>query len=153
MFRKILIPTDGSAVARKAVNGGVAFAKAIDAAVVAYCATEPIERIYYAEGSGARPATVKALERRYVEQAAALPRRDREEGARRRRHLRDGHHAARYALPGDPGRGSKPQMRRDLHVVAWPRRHRVADSGQRYPEGARAFERSGHRLPVTRAMR
>jgi len=69
MFRKILIPTDGSAVARKAVNGGVAFAKAIDAAVVAYCATEPIERIYYAEGSGARPATVKALERRYVEQA------------------------------------------------------------------------------------
>ena len=151
MFRKILIPTDGSAVARKAVNGGVAFAKAIDAAVVAYCATEPIERIYYAEGSGARPATVKALERRYVEQAQRYLDEIAKKARAGGRHLRDGHHAARHAVPGDPGRGAKPQMRRDLHVVAWPRRHRVADSGQRYPEGARAFERSGHRLPVTRA--
>jgi nucleotide-binding universal stress UspA family protein len=45
-FSRILIPTDGSALARKGIKSGVAFAKALGAQVVGYHAVEPIERIY-----------------------------------------------------------------------------------------------------------
>ena len=62
MFQRILIPTDGSAVACKAVNAGIAFAKETGARVIAYHALESIERIYLAK-PGSRPLTVKPLEK------------------------------------------------------------------------------------------
>jgi hypothetical protein len=40
MFERILIPTDGSAVARKAIKAGIAYAKEINAPVVGYYAVE-----------------------------------------------------------------------------------------------------------------
>jgi nucleotide-binding universal stress UspA family protein len=40
VFRNILIPTDGSAIAGKAVNAGVELAKRLGAAVTGYCAFE-----------------------------------------------------------------------------------------------------------------
>ena len=50
MFQRILIPTDDSTVARKAVKAGIALEKDVGAAVIAYYAVEAIERLYYAEG-------------------------------------------------------------------------------------------------------
>jgi nucleotide-binding universal stress UspA family protein len=40
VFKRILIPTDGSALSRKAATGGVAFAKAVGATVVLYDALQ-----------------------------------------------------------------------------------------------------------------
>lgn len=42
MFKRILIPTDGSQVATKAIRAGIRFAKEMGAAVVGYCAIEPV---------------------------------------------------------------------------------------------------------------
>jgi len=64
MFKRILIPTDGSAVARKAIKAGIAFAKEIDATVIGYYAVEAIERLYYAAGRSARPISIDELQRR-----------------------------------------------------------------------------------------
>jgi nucleotide-binding universal stress UspA family protein len=68
MFQRILIPTDGSTIARKAVNAGIAFAKETGASVIAYYALESIERLYLARGPGSRPLTVKPLEKLMREQ-------------------------------------------------------------------------------------
>jgi nucleotide-binding universal stress UspA family protein len=64
MFQRILIPTDGSTVARKAIKAGVAFAKEINGTVVGYYAVEAIERLYYAGGRSARPISIDELQRR-----------------------------------------------------------------------------------------
>jgi nucleotide-binding universal stress UspA family protein len=50
MFRHILIPTDGSAVAAKAVKAGIAFARETGARVTGYCGVEPISAQIYGEG-------------------------------------------------------------------------------------------------------
>ena len=49
MFRHILIPTDGSPVAAKAVKAGIAFARDIGAKVTGYCALEPLYPEIYSE--------------------------------------------------------------------------------------------------------
>ena len=51
MFKRILIPTDGSKVAEKAVKAGMRFAKEIRARVVGYYAIEPVQAYYYGEGA------------------------------------------------------------------------------------------------------
>lgn len=63
MYRRILIPTDGSTVARTAVNAGIALAKALGASVVGYHAVEAIERIYVRGGASVRQATAGEIER------------------------------------------------------------------------------------------
>jgi nucleotide-binding universal stress UspA family protein len=68
MFKRILIPTDGSPIARKGIKTGVALAKALGASVVGYFAAEPIERIYYSIGEGARLPNVKAIEKQMRDQ-------------------------------------------------------------------------------------
>jgi nucleotide-binding universal stress UspA family protein len=51
MFKRILIPTDGSKVADKAVKAGIRFAREIGARVVGYYAIEPVQASYYGEGA------------------------------------------------------------------------------------------------------
>ena len=68
MFQRILIPTDGSTIARKAVNAGIEFAKEVGASVVVYYAVESIERLYLAKGPGSRPLTIKPIEKQLREQ-------------------------------------------------------------------------------------
>ena len=41
MFKHILIPTDGSSVAAKAIQAGVALASEMGAKVTGFCAEEP----------------------------------------------------------------------------------------------------------------
>src|SRR4051794_29990635 len=50
MFKYILIPTDGSATAAKAVAGGVELAKQLGARVTGYHACEPAGARVYGEG-------------------------------------------------------------------------------------------------------
>ena len=50
MFKRILIPTDGSAVAEKAIKAGVALAAEMGASVTGYYAIEPPPTHIYGEG-------------------------------------------------------------------------------------------------------
>ncbi len=59
MFKRILIPTDGSAISRKAVKQGVAFAKSIGATVVGFFSPEDYRAIMYTEYM---PATILSQE-------------------------------------------------------------------------------------------
>ena len=67
MYKRILIPTDGSRTARKAIKAGVAIAKTLGADVVGYHAAEPLERLYYAQGAGVRSSDIAKIEKRLRE--------------------------------------------------------------------------------------
>jgi nucleotide-binding universal stress UspA family protein len=49
MFKNILIPTDGSALSRKAIKAGVAFARSTGAAVTGFYSPEQYEILAYGE--------------------------------------------------------------------------------------------------------
>jgi nucleotide-binding universal stress UspA family protein len=63
VFKRILIPTDGSKVADKAVKAGIRFAKEIGAGVVGYYAIEPVRAYYYSEGAMVDGRLVAELDR------------------------------------------------------------------------------------------
>ena len=69
MFKHILIPTDGSAVAAKAIKAGVALAKEMGASVTGFYAIEPPPTHIYGEGYLAERGLVEELERRARENA------------------------------------------------------------------------------------
>ncbi len=64
MFKHILIPTDGSEVAAKAIRAGVALAKEMGARVTGYHAQEPLPTHIYGEGYVADKRLVAEFERR-----------------------------------------------------------------------------------------
>ncbi len=64
MFKHILIPTDGSVVARKAVKAGVALAKALGAKVTAYYALEAFQPYVYGDGYVIDTSTIKSFDER-----------------------------------------------------------------------------------------
>jgi nucleotide-binding universal stress UspA family protein len=68
MYKHILIPTDGSKVARKAITAGIALARDLGASVVGYYAAEAIERVFFAEGVSVRPVAIKQFQERMAEQ-------------------------------------------------------------------------------------
>jgi nucleotide-binding universal stress UspA family protein len=63
MFKHILIPTDGSPVADKAVKAGIELAKALGARVTGYYAIEAIQPQVYGEGYMIDQGLVKEFER------------------------------------------------------------------------------------------
>ena len=63
MFKHILIPTDGSPVAAKAIKAGVALAKEMGAKVTGFYAIEPPPTHIYGEGYLAERKLVDELER------------------------------------------------------------------------------------------
>ena len=69
MFKHILIPTDGSPVAEKAIAAGVNLAAEMGAAVTGYYAVEPPPTHLYGEGYLADRKLVEELERRALENA------------------------------------------------------------------------------------
>jgi len=69
MFKHILIPTDGSAVAAKAIKAGVSLAAEMGASVTGYYAIEPAPTHIYGEGYLADRKLVDELERRSREVA------------------------------------------------------------------------------------
>ena len=64
MFKHILIPTDGSPVAAKAIKAGIALAKEMGADVTGYYAIEPAPTHIYGEGYLADKRLVDELDRR-----------------------------------------------------------------------------------------
>ena len=64
MFKHILIPTDGSPLAKKAIDAGVALAKEMGASVTGYYAIEPVPRHIYGEGYLANGRFAEELARR-----------------------------------------------------------------------------------------
>jgi nucleotide-binding universal stress UspA family protein len=64
MFKQILIPTDGSALARKAVKAGIALAKDLNAKVTGYYALEAFQPYVYGDGYVIDTATIKSFEER-----------------------------------------------------------------------------------------
>ena len=69
MFKHILIPTDGSPVAARAVKAGIALAKEHGAKVTGYHAVEPVPVRMYGEGMVADRQMVAEFERRRREAA------------------------------------------------------------------------------------
>lgn len=67
MFKHILIPTDGSETALKAVKAGVALAAEIGAKVTGYCAQEPVPTHLYGEGYVADQKLTAEFESRAAE--------------------------------------------------------------------------------------
>ncbi len=69
MFKNVLIPTDGSALARKAITAGVALAKELGASVTAYHALEVFQPYVFGDGTVIDTATMSAFDERAREQA------------------------------------------------------------------------------------
>src|SRR5690349_11615675 len=69
MFKHILIPTDGSEVAAKAVTAGVTLAKEMGASVTAYYAIEPLPSRVYSEGRIINRQLIEELDRKALETA------------------------------------------------------------------------------------
>ena len=69
MFKHILIPTDGSRLAAKAIKAGVEMAKETGARVTGYCAQEPVPAHLYGEGYVADKRLAAEFERRAREHA------------------------------------------------------------------------------------
>ena len=71
MFKKILIPTDGSPLSSQAANAGVMFARSVNAEVVALHVTQPFAATIGFDGMAAAYAiTDDAYEKASSEQAA-----------------------------------------------------------------------------------
>jgi nucleotide-binding universal stress UspA family protein len=64
MFKHVLIPTDGSKVARRAIKAGVALAKDLGAKVTAYYAMETVQPYIYSDGYIINTATLRNFEQR-----------------------------------------------------------------------------------------
>ena len=62
MFKNVLIPTDGSAIANKAVKAGIDLARHLGAKVTGYYAAEAIQPRVYGEGYMFENRTVKSIE-------------------------------------------------------------------------------------------
>lgn len=71
MFKKILIPTDGSPLSAQAANAGVSFARSVNAEIVALHVTQPFAATIGFDGMAAAYAiTDDAYEKASSEQAA-----------------------------------------------------------------------------------
>ena len=63
MFKHILIPTDGSPVAAKAVRAGIALAAEMGARVTAYYGLDPMPAPYYGDGYTVDARAIADIER------------------------------------------------------------------------------------------
>ena len=68
MFKHVLLPTDGSKVARKAIKAGIALAKELGARVTAYYALDTMPYLY-TDGYVINTGILKDYEKRAVERA------------------------------------------------------------------------------------
>lgn len=64
MFKRVLIPTDGSKLARKAIKAGVVLAKELGARVTGYYAMETLQPYLYTDGYVLSAVTLKNFEER-----------------------------------------------------------------------------------------
>lgn len=72
MYKKILVPTDGSALSKKAMRSAVALAASLDAEVVALNVVPRYPTSYFEGGLSISNAEVARVERQWAEQGQAL---------------------------------------------------------------------------------
>lgn len=63
MFKNILIPTDGSALSRKAIKAGITFAQALGAKVTGYYGMEALQPYVFGDGYVIDRGTMDQLDR------------------------------------------------------------------------------------------
>lgn len=68
MFKHVLLPTDGSPVARKAIKAGVALARELGAKVTAYYAVDTVATYIYSEGYIINTLALRDFDRQAREQ-------------------------------------------------------------------------------------
>jgi nucleotide-binding universal stress UspA family protein len=68
MFKHVLLPTDGSPVARKAIKAGLALAKDFGAKVTAYYALDAVPSYVYSEGYVISTAALRDFDKQAREQ-------------------------------------------------------------------------------------
>lgn len=72
MYKKILVPTDGSALSKKAVRSAVDFAAAVGAELVAVNVVPRYPASYFEGGISTAPGDVARVEKLWAEQGQAL---------------------------------------------------------------------------------
>ena len=63
MFKHVLIPTDGSPLAKRASVAGIKFANTLGARVTGYCAVSPLRQEFYGESIARDPALLRVKRR------------------------------------------------------------------------------------------
>lgn len=69
MFKRILIPTDGTPLSARAVKAGIKLARQTGAHITGYHAAEPSSTYHYSQGFAAGRAVIRELERRQQDAA------------------------------------------------------------------------------------
>jgi nucleotide-binding universal stress UspA family protein len=110
MFKHILIPTDGSAVATKAVKAGIALAKQSGARITGFYAVEPVPMHLYGEGYVPDKRIVAEFEKRQRAVARRHVAAHRPRGAQGRRAVRRGGAERAHALRGHRRRGAEAEL-------------------------------------------
>lgn len=72
MYKKILVPTDGSALSKKAMRSAVEFAAAVGAELIAVNVVPRYPVSYFEGGISTAPADVARAEKQWAEQGQAL---------------------------------------------------------------------------------
>ena len=148
MFKKILIPTDGSPLSAQAANAGVSFARSVNAEIVALHVTQPFAATIGFDGMAAAYAiTDDAYEKASAEQAAkyldAVTSRADTAGVKSTALSVSNFNVADGIVQAAAETGC------DLIFIGRPRAQRplAPAAGQRHGQGAVAGPRSGAGLP------
>ena len=115
MFKKILLPTDGSELSDKAIDGGLEFAKTLKAGVVGVTVVEPYS---YSNLSEYRPETLDDYEQRIMKVAAERLGQVADAAAQGIRAGRNRHGEILFTVRGHHRNGEDQGLRRHLHGLA-----------------------------------
>ena len=120
MYKHILIPTDGSPTAAKAVEAGIDYARETAARVTFFIAVPEYPVPYVSEDAARKPVmSVEEHERRSAEKRAPSSRpRSSGRAPAASNSLRS--RAEQQAVRGDRRGGEAARLRRHLHGLAWP---------------------------------
>ena len=72
MYKRILVPTDGSALSKKAIKSAVELAATLDAEVVALNVVPRYPTSYFEGGISVSPNEVARVEKQWADQGQAL---------------------------------------------------------------------------------
>ena len=72
MYKRILVPSDGSALSQKAVRSAVALASSVGAEVVGMSVVPRYPMAFFEGGANVEPDTVARVERQWAEQGQAV---------------------------------------------------------------------------------
>ena len=136
MFKKILIPTDGSPLSAQAANAGISFARSVGAEVVALYVTQPFAATIGFDGMAAAYAiTDEDYEKASAEQADKYLKQitDRADTAGVKSESRA---VSNFNVATASSSRRRPGLRPDLHRQPWPQRPVASAAGQRHGQGA-----------------